>query len=440
MLAKYGILILAVLILSITVIYATHICGLCPAGFFYKGCLNNSAPFCERCPEGTFKDGLNVIRQCTKCRQCGLNSVIINKCNVTHDTKCRCRDGYYFDKDKSQCIRCSKCIGKNNVVVRKCNGTHNTVCRCKDGYYFDTGALYCSRCKNCKRGHGVVKNCTSTTNTRCQRCVRGITFSNLGSKTEPCRSCKKCGPNEQVDLHCNRKRDTICKAVPENKIKTFILQNKSKWPESFANGTTRRPKTTSIPTELFDATNGIGGPTSSIVGAKQITSKKNRTSNGGFSTVKTISTIVGGILGLALLIFVLYVIWRRNKTATAQSSTTIVKTTPPSYPHHPKETETNRLSRTPLVTGSTELLRNASYSIIEELSSYLNPRGRWKTLAAKLGYTSKDILNFDIEQSKATENMLNDWGHLKDSTVQKLYEVLVAMKWSHEAEIVRKYT
>lgn len=159
--------------MSLQVIYATHICGLCPAGFFYKGCLNNSSPICERCPEGTFKAGLNGLRHCTKCRHCSArNTIVVNKCNATYNTECRCIDGYYFDKEISQCSRCSKCIGKNNVVVRKCHGTLNTECRCKDGYYFDTGALFCSRCSNCKRGQGVVKNCTRRANTKCARCVK----------------------------------------------------------------------------------------------------------------------------------------------------------------------------------------------------------------------------------------------------------------------------
>ena len=161
------------LFLSLQVIYATHICGLCPAGFFFKGCLNNSSPICERCPDRSFKTGLNELRHCTKCRQClGRNSVIFRRCNGTHDTECRCRDGYFLDKRTSQCSRCSKCIGKNNIVIRKCHGSRNTLCECKEGYYFDTEVLYCTQCKHCKRGQGVVKNCTRTSNTQCSRCVK----------------------------------------------------------------------------------------------------------------------------------------------------------------------------------------------------------------------------------------------------------------------------
>ena len=87
----------------------------------------------------------------------------------------------------------------------------------------------------------------------------------------------------------------------------------------------------------------------------------------------------------------------------------------------------------------SELLRNANYLIIEELSSCLNPKGRWKLLAGKLGYTSRDIENFDIEPTKATERMLTGWGHQNESTVQRLYEVLSSMKWSQEAAIVSNY-
>lgn len=85
------------------------------------------------------------------------------------------------------------------------------------------------------------------------------------------------------------------------------------------------------------------------------------------------------------------------------------------------------------------MLRNANFSLIEELSTYLNPNRRWKSLAAKLGYKSKDIENFDIEPAEATEKMLTDWSHQKDSTVHRLYEVLEAMKWVHEADIVYKH-
>lgn len=86
-----------------------------------------------------------------------------------------------------------------------------------------------------------------------------------------------------------------------------------------------------------------------------------------------------------------------------------------------------------------KLLRDASYSLIDELSRNLNPKGRWKTLAGKLNFSSKDIENFSLEPTNATEVMLSHWGQQKGTTLHHLYEVLKSLKWLVEADLVAKY-
>lgn len=86
-----------------------------------------------------------------------------------------------------------------------------------------------------------------------------------------------------------------------------------------------------------------------------------------------------------------------------------------------------------------KLLRDVSYSLIDELSRNLNPKGRWKTLAGKLNFSSKDIENFGLEPTNATEVMLSHWGQQKGSTLHHLYEVLKSLKWLFEADLVFKY-
>lgn len=86
-----------------------------------------------------------------------------------------------------------------------------------------------------------------------------------------------------------------------------------------------------------------------------------------------------------------------------------------------------------------KLLRDVSYSLIDDLSRHLNPKGRWKTLAGKLNFSSKDIENFQLEPTSATEVMLQHWGQRKGSTLYHLYEVLKNLKWLVEADMVSQY-
>lgn len=88
---------------------------------------------------------------------------------------------------------------------------------------------------------------------------------------------------------------------------------------------------------------------------------------------------------------------------------------------------------------SDKLLRDVSYSLIDELSTHLNPKGRWKTVAGKLGFSSKDIDNFELEPTNATAVLLSHWGQQKGSTLHHLYDVLKNLRWLVEADIVAKY-
>ncbi|XP_048585871.1 tumor necrosis factor receptor superfamily member 16 isoform X2 [Nematostella vectensis] len=373
-------------------IYASHVCGLCPAGYFIKSCANQTTPVCERCPEGTYISG---------------------------------RNNYH------RCQICSACRGSKNQVISACNATHDTVCRCQEGYFWDTGTLYCAECKSCGRGRGVVRNCTHNHNTVCRKCEKEKTYSPGKSRTDGCLMCKNCPAGQTVSEKCTRRKDTVCEPV-----KPHINKNQPKlWPEW-----TEKPKT--------------AHPTTGIVtdiDISEFEDQEEATSNKAFhqqptepsleknATLKLVVIVVGCCVVFAFVAIVVVIISRRRKqkrktSAPPTSTTSTASTARPNI-------QTNRLSTAPLVqSGSTDkLFRDVPYSLTDHLSRHLNPKGRWKSLAGNLGFSNLDIENFNLQPNSATSSMLYDWGQRRESTLYTLYETLVKMKWVTEAEIVKKY-
>ncbi|XP_061179301.1 tumor necrosis factor receptor superfamily member 6-like [Saccostrea echinata] len=76
------------------------LCIMCEPGTYKeKDCvINMTTATCAECPEGTFQKMTNDAEYCANClRFCAdKNQVILEPCTKTSDTKCRCRDGFYF--------------------------------------------------------------------------------------------------------------------------------------------------------------------------------------------------------------------------------------------------------------------------------------------------------------------------------------------------------
>ena len=89
--------------------------------------------------------------------------------------------------------------------------------------------------------------------------------------------------------------------------------------------------------------------------------------------------------------------------------------------------------------GSEKLLRDVSYTLINDLSQYLNPGDRWKHLGGHLNFNSTQINNFAVDRSNATQVMLQEWGQRDGATVEALQSTFRKMKWTKEEKIVAQY-
>lgn len=85
------------------------------------------------------------------------------------------------------------------------------------------------------------------------------------------------------------------------------------------------------------------------------------------------------------------------------------------------------------------MLRDASYTLISELSQYLNPSDRWKQLGGQLNFNTTQINNFAVDRCNATQVMLHEWGQKEGATLVALQNTLRKMKWTKEEKLVAQY-
>ncbi|XP_078351696.1 tumor necrosis factor receptor superfamily member 16-like isoform X1 [Oculina patagonica] len=364
------------------------------------------------------------------------------------DTGCqRCPNGTFTDKfNATKCSQCDRCNGRHNEITKVCTSSSNTECSCQSGYYFDGSIVFCEKCSQCKRGRGVVRNCTATSNTVCKHCVKGKTFSSE-KNMEECKPCTRCPKGHIVQQECTRRTDTVC--VPEKDI------NNSKYPKQKITSsavlttpptrnrttTTKRRKWPSSPkrptTESISVNNHSVTPIPVI---------EDHTTDSDDNT--DLQIVLYSLIGLlVLLVAVLTLIcWRckkRNRPrkkpkpgnnseepSTRSNSTDII------------EAVENPYSSLPLIgvrQGSEKMLRDVPYTLINELSQYLNPGDRWKHLGGHLHFNTTQISNFAVDRSNATQVMLQEWGQKDGATVGALQSTFRKMKWTKEEKIVGQY-
>ena len=93
----------------------------------------------------------------------------------------------------------------------------------------------------------------------------------------------------------------------------------------------------------------------------------------------------------------------------------------------------------PSTVSADKMLRDVSYSLIDELSRLLNPQGRWKKLAGKLQFTENEVQNLNVRPEVATSQLLSAWGQKGGSTLGALLEATMSLGWDCESRIVGKY-
>lgn len=366
--------------------------------------LNSTALVCQKCPNGTFSAHENA----------------------------------------RMCSTCKRCMGRNNVMVKACTPTSDTKCECLPGHYFN-GFLICLKCQPCKRGYGFVKNCTATTNTVCERCERGKTFS-VGKGFDACKPCSKCQKGEVVKETCIRRRDTKCtpeKDFNNSKLKPFLpVPTKSK-PRT--NGDTRiakeEPSKSSSGSESFSTLSTIISSTTAVTGKQ----KEYESLEEKETSFQAILYSLVALLVLVMIVVAIFVLRRRRsnrkRPKNRGKSDSCEEPSTRSNSIEVVGAVENPYTSLPCIGGrqGDKLLREAPYTLITDLSQYLNPGDRWKQLGGRLKFNSTQINNFALDRRTATEAMLVEWGQRDTSTVAALRDIFRAMKWSKEAKITATY-
>ncbi|KAG6935982.1 Fas cell surface death receptor, partial [Chelydra serpentina] len=108
-------------------------CEMCAPGSIKLGnCRkDNKTSNCQPCTEGTFMDHYNSLHECRRCKPCDseLDLEVAEKCTITQDTKCRCKQ-HYFCNSPDSCHHCDPCSKCENVGIEKeCTPTTNTICK-----------------------------------------------------------------------------------------------------------------------------------------------------------------------------------------------------------------------------------------------------------------------------------------------------------------------
>ncbi|KFQ41998.1 Tumor necrosis factor receptor superfamily member 10C, partial [Nestor notabilis] len=68
----------------------------------------HSRGVCVPCTEGVdYTAHENGLEECLSCRQCKDDQTILRPCTPTHDTECRCKQGYFCPAEG--CEICHKC-------------------------------------------------------------------------------------------------------------------------------------------------------------------------------------------------------------------------------------------------------------------------------------------------------------------------------------------
>ncbi|XP_012986181.2 tumor necrosis factor receptor superfamily member 6-like [Melopsittacus undulatus] len=113
-----------------------HCCVFCPAGTYVaQHCrAPHSRGICVPCTEGVgYTAHENGLDECLSCRQCKDDQTILRSCTPTHDTECRCKQGYFCPAEGCEiCHKCSTMCPEGKKIVQTCNATMDLGCGLPD--------------------------------------------------------------------------------------------------------------------------------------------------------------------------------------------------------------------------------------------------------------------------------------------------------------------
>ncbi|XP_065538879.1 tumor necrosis factor receptor superfamily member 10A-like isoform X2 [Lathamus discolor] len=113
-----------------------HCCVFCPAGTYVaQHCrAPHSRGICVPCTGGEgYTAHENGLEECLSCRQCKDDQTILRPCTPTHDTECRCKQGYFCPVEGCEiCHKCSTMCPEAKKMVPTCNATTDLGCGLPD--------------------------------------------------------------------------------------------------------------------------------------------------------------------------------------------------------------------------------------------------------------------------------------------------------------------
>ncbi|KFD58090.1 hypothetical protein M514_00853 [Trichuris suis] len=146
------------------------------------------------------------------CRQCEPGFGVALPCTQLNDTVCSpCVDGITYSPISSHeavCRPCSQCPS-NSFAMHLCNATHNTKCECVEGFYYQPEQNMCLTCGHCGPGEYVTKMCSTRGNTQCHPCPQN-TFMSVANLADSCVPCSTCRKGAAVEAACTASKDTRC--------------------------------------------------------------------------------------------------------------------------------------------------------------------------------------------------------------------------------------
>ncbi|KAM4819779.1 tumor necrosis factor receptor superfamily member 3-like isoform 2-T2 [Thomomys bottae] len=84
-------------------------CSRCPPGMYVsRDCEPTQDTVCAPCPDSSFNEHWNHVKQCQMCRPCDavLGFEEVTPCNSTHKNQCRCQPGTFCFFWNSKCMHC----------------------------------------------------------------------------------------------------------------------------------------------------------------------------------------------------------------------------------------------------------------------------------------------------------------------------------------------
>ncbi|XP_030224761.1 tumor necrosis factor receptor superfamily member 14 isoform X3 [Gadus morhua] len=150
-------------------------CPLChPGSYFVMDCTEKKITNCSWCPDGTFKEGLDLKKECSTCTKCdaGLGLKVKKSCSSTSDAVCEVLDGFFCSDSNGGGCRAAQrhtVCSPGHYIGQRGTAVKDTEClHCTDGTFSNGTSTSCQNHTNCESvGLNLMKPGTDSTDSEC---------------------------------------------------------------------------------------------------------------------------------------------------------------------------------------------------------------------------------------------------------------------------------